>query len=91
MGSIWKAAEYFCSRRGREDVYNRRPGYCVWCISISCLWFHLLDNNIILTKRLDRVVKPFCYGEISSIMPAMSLTEQMLKAYFLPFLLLSQR
>ena len=37
-----------------EDVYNCRPGDCVRCECKCGVWFDLLDNNFILTKRLAK-------------------------------------
>ena len=61
---------------GAPIAPHRRPGDPLRCIRQCGVWFHLLDNNFILTKRLDRLVKPhFCIiaGELPEYYPYPSL------------------
>ena len=46
-------------RRRRKNVYNRRPGYCVWRIRQRHLRPHLLDHHVAITKKLDRSGQAF--------------------------------
>ena len=52
---------------GAPIAPHRRPGHRLRRICLSSLWIYILNNHIILTKRLDLLVKPFHYIPMISL------------------------